>query len=281
MLRRLKAFVFTAAVALTATAFGQTVGNLATVEGTVAINAASGTQANIQTNSGPVVSAILSAPGTVNGYSYTSYAFLVNDGTGSCLVYAGSSSYPLKYSAGQGGGNYSPTVSDSIDILASYEPYHQIPEIEGTTASPVSKTTVVTLNSQGNPSASPITPTIASLNNLTTLPLNIAGYEITLNDVTISGLSATFGITNQSGSITDHGGNAMALYYWPTSYSVSNQNLYGLAVPSTPVDLTGFVSIYPGTGDTPEFTPISMTAYVAPVPEPASLGLLGIGAMAM
>src|SRR5208282_3712393 len=117
--------------------------------------------------------------------------------------------------------------------------------------------------------------------NLTVLPLNVAGYEMTFNDVTISGLSATFGATNQTGAITDSLGNAMTLYYWPTSYSKANQNFYGLSVPSTPVDLTGFVSIYPGTGDTPEFTPISMTAYVAPVPEPASLGLLGIGAMAM
>ncbi len=36
----------------------------------------------------PVVSGILSQPGTVNGFTYSSWAFLANDGTGSMDIFA-------------------------------------------------------------------------------------------------------------------------------------------------------------------------------------------------
>jgi hypothetical protein len=63
---------------------------------------------------------------------------------------------------------------------------------------------------------------------------------------------------------------------------VANANLDGMAIPTGPVNMTGFVSVY-GSGATAdaEFSPISITA--APVPEPGSLVLLasGIAAAAM
>ena len=204
-------------------------------------------------NSDPVVTAILSAPGTVNGRTYTSWAFLVNDGTGSMEVYGSS---PLL-------GGYTPPLGDAITPTGEYYPYHQIPELETLTA--------LSLVSQGN-SYSPVAgvSTILTLNQAT-LPYSVAGYLWTLDDVTISGISGSFGTANQTGTITDATGS-MTLYYWPTSYSVENANLDGMAIPTGPVNMTGFVSVYSGTA---EFTPISITS----VPEPGTLALGGMGGL--
>ncbi len=102
--------------------------------------------------------------------------------------------------------------------------------------------------------------------------------ERTLNNVTISDGSntvpATWGTNNLSLTITDGGSNSMVLYYWPTSYSLVNTNLYGQAVPIGPVNITGFVSNF---GSVAEFTPIS----IASVPEPSSLVLFALGAAVM
>ena len=46
---------------------------------------ASGTAATLDNN--PVITAILSQPGTVNGRTYTSWAVLANDGTGSLELF--------------------------------------------------------------------------------------------------------------------------------------------------------------------------------------------------
>ena len=84
------------------------------------------------------------------------------------------------------------------------------------------------------------------------------------------GFTGTFGITNQTGTVRD-GSGSMVAYYWPTSYAAANINLFGQAVPSGPVNVTGIVDVF--TGPQPEFIPISIT----PVPEPGSLVLLGAG----
>jgi hypothetical protein len=208
----------------------------------------------------PVITAILSAPGTVNAKSYSSYSFLVNDGTGSMDVYGSLS-----------GLGYTPTVGDAISATGTYGPYHQIPELGTLTA--------LTQETTGNAVPPILLGTISTLNQ-TTLPLNVAGYEWTLDNVMISGAGTpgnTFGNANSpsGATITDVGGNSMSFYYWPTSYSVANANLYSMVIPSstTLVDMTGFVSVYPGSPA--EFNPISIT--VAPTPEPGTLVLLGAG----
>ena len=57
--------------------------SIATIE-----NDASGTAVNLTAAAGdPIISAILSQPGTYNGKTYSSWSFFVNDGTGSMDVY--------------------------------------------------------------------------------------------------------------------------------------------------------------------------------------------------
>ncbi len=209
-----------------------------------------------------VITAILSQPGTVNGKTYSSWAVLASDGTGSLEVY------------GTMPGGYTPTVGDAITgATGLYYPYHQIPELETLSA--------ITLSSSGNPVASPQVVTIPEI-NVATLPLSVAGYLVTLDDVTISGMTGTFGTANSPTSpasmITDGDGNSMVFYYWPTSYSAANENLYGMAIPTGPVDMTGFVSVYPGGAA--EFSPLTITPYVA-APEPASLALVGLAGLGL
>jgi len=215
----------------------------------------SGTLVSYDTS--PIITAILSQPGTFNGRTYSTWSFLAEDSTGSIDIYDKLTGF-----------TYTPTVGDAISVSGTYSPYHQIPEI--------ATVTEISLLSSGNPVSQPGLSTIPDLNQ-TTLPQSIAGRLFQLDNVTISGLPATeFGTSILSGTITDGDGNNMVFYYWPTSYSAANVNMYGMSVPSGPVSMVGFVSVY-GSGDTatPEFSPI----YI--VPEPASMALAGLGLAAL
>jgi hypothetical protein len=201
----------------------------------------------------PVVTALLTEQGTFNGKAYSSNSFLVNDGTGSLEIF------------GVPNATYSPNLGDALTVSGTYSPFHQIPEIGTVTA--------LGVVSAGNPVPGPITATIPQLNVATT-PFTLATYLINVNDVTITGAPATFGITNFSATITDTSSNSMALFYWPTSLGVSNINLFGTAVPAGPVNMTGIVSVFTsGTTVLPEFSPLTVTL----VPEPAGFLLAGIG----
>ncbi|MGA2440217.1 MAG: PEP-CTERM sorting domain-containing protein, partial [Tepidisphaeraceae bacterium] len=166
-------------------------------------------------------------------------------------------------------------------------PFHQVPELATLTA--------ITQQSSGNALPAITTATIPQL-NLATMQLGgppvpgglaVGEYLFNVDNVTLSSnpgsggntLTAgeTFGTANLDFLMTDSSSNSMVFYYWPTSYSTTLQNLYGMVIPTGPVDLTGFVSVFPGTPGTAEFTPISVTA----VPEPASLGGLAVGCVAM
>jgi PEP-CTERM motif len=199
----------------------------------------------------PVITAILSQPGTVNTRTYSSWAFLANDGTGSLEVYGTMPS------------GFTPAVGETISVSGTYSPYEQIPEIEDVTVA----------STEGTGTVPPVgISTIPTLNQ-STLPQSIAGNLWTLDDVTISGISGNFGGSNLTGTITDSSDNSMELYYWVTSYSSANSNLNGTAIPTGPVDMTGFVSVY-GSGPA-QFTPISITS----VPEPTSLALFSVGGL--
>jgi hypothetical protein len=189
----------------------------------------------------PIVTAVL-APNWV----------LVNDGTASMALF---------------GIDVRTKVGDNIRAVGTFSFFDQIPEL--------SPTTNVAVNSVGNPVPPPITATISQM-NLPTLPLSLAGYLIDLNGVRISGAPATFGEKEFSATITDSGGSSMALFYSPVSISTSLQNLYGLAIPAGPVNMTGIVSeSLSGDDMIAEFSPLTITS----VPEPPTLTLAGIGAV--
>jgi hypothetical protein len=211
-------------------------------------------------NSGPVVTAILSAPGTVNGHTYTAYSFLVNDGTGSLDVYGSLS-----------GLGYTPTVGDSITVSGTYAPYHQIPEI-GTLTS-------VTLNSSGNSVPGPAITTIPSAiaSGTGTIPLSLAGYLLEIDNVSLYTdsaatihVSGNFANASTGYYMKDSGGNIMELYDWVTSYS-TDAALSGTPIPAGTVDIVGFIS--QSGSFPPELTPMSITQ----VPEPSTLALAGLG----
>jgi hypothetical protein len=215
-----------------------------------------------------VVSAILSKAGYVSGsHTYSTSSFLVQDATGSLDVYGMSSR------------TYIPNLGDGLTVNGTYSPYNQIPEI-GTVTS-VSGVT------SGNAFTGASVVTIPQV-NLSPLPFpGIAGQLLELNNVTISGAGYNGAFPNydqayadgatESYTVTDGSGNSMVLYDWVTSYSAAAA-LGGLAIPTGPVDVSGIVDVYSG-GAQPvaEFIPIS----VSTVPEPASFGFIGAGALAL
>ena len=214
----------------------------------------SGTLVTLDSN--PVITGIFSQPGTVNGETYSNWAIFANDGTGSMDLFGHLPS----------GNTYVPSVGDAISASGKFSPFDQIPELASLTA--------INQVSSGNAIPSPLNLTIPQANQ-GTLPLSIAGYPVTIDNVMISGITApAFGIANLTGTITDASDNSMTLFYWPTSYSLANANLFGEAVPTGPVNVSGLVDSFDGTA---EFIPMTITPAV-PVPEPSCFILFGMGA---
>ena len=201
----------------------------------------------------PVITTVMSLGGgvSVGGHTFNNWAILAQDSTGSLELFG---SMP---------GGYTPTVGDAVSVSGLYSPFHQIPEIEDLTS--------ITLESSGNAVASPLLETIPNLNQ-TTLPQSIAGYNVELNNVTITGASGNFPNANTSYTITD-GVNSMTLFFNPTSYS-TDAALIGTPIPTGPVDILGLDTVFP-TGSIPELIP----NMIIPVPEPATLSLGGVGAL--
>ena len=213
----------------------------------------------------PIVTAILSRQGAVSGtHTYTSTSLLAQDSTGSLDLYSINETFY----------GYSPQVGDTIYAQGQISPYHQIPEMSmyqtSSNAANIFQTGVGT-------APAPLVATIAQL-SVSTLPQNIAGYLIAVDNVTISGGGAfssvlpTYAGGNVSYTITDGSGNSMTLYDWVTSYSACAA-MGGNPVPTGPVDIIGFDSVYPGSVG--EFTPIEIIS----VPEPTTLSLCGAGAL--
>ncbi len=95
--------------------------------------------------SAPVITAILSAPGTVDGYTYTKYAILAQDSTGSLDIFGTLPS----------GTTFTPAVGDAINVNGTYSPFDSIPEVASLTS--------LSLISTGNAISSPSVTTIPTL----------------------------------------------------------------------------------------------------------------------
>ncbi len=254
-----KKLLLTAAMATGALGLLQTSANAQTV----ADAEATGPTGATATIDNGVITAILSTPSTTpsDGYTYKSWAFLVNDGTGSIEVFASSTSSVFS--------SYTPTVGDSINITGAYAPYEGIAELGSPTA--------LTLNSQGNTVPSATLSTIPAINVTAVNSVGLLGaessYLVQLDDVTLSG-ATTFGThANTTLTMTDGSANSMVLYQWASSYSAAGA-LGGTTVPTGEVDVTGFLDFYAGSSET-EFVPISITT----VPEPTTLALCGVASV--
>ena len=144
-----------------------------------------------------VITTILSQPGSFNGETYTMASVLANDGAGSMDVFRHDARRLHAHRRRR------------HHCDGTYSPYHQIPEL-GTVTS-------IVANSSGNAVPSPTVTTIPAI-DVPTLPFSVAGYMLELDNVTISGETGNFGITNSPAGamITDGSGNSMTFYYWPT-----------------------------------------------------------------
>lgn len=232
---------------------------------TIAQAELSASAAALTLDAGPVVSAVLSTPGTNNGVTTTRYIFLVDDGTGSMDVF-GPASVPLA-------GGYVPAAGDDLTISGPFSPFSGIPEMGTPTA--------IAKNSSGNPVPAPLIETIPTLATYTTAPPaaggtaypSFAGHLVTLQNVSISSaISGSYGTASVTSTITDSASHTLAGFYQPGTYALANQNLFGTSIARSGVDVTGIIQIF---GGAPEMLIMSVTQ----VPEPATCALLGLGAL--
>jgi hypothetical protein len=229
----------------------------------------SGTAATYDNASGayPVITAVLSQPGTLDGYTYRTWAILAADSTGSLDVYG------VMPSLG-----FTPAVGDAISFTGTYSPYHQIPEL----ATNANGSSSMILYSTGNAVSSPGVYTIPTLiaSGTGPIPQSIAGHLVTLDNVSLyTDAAATIPVSGNfaiGNNVTlyakDGSGNIMEIYDWASSYSTCGA-LGGTPEPTGLVDITGFVS--QASTFPPEMTPFSIIS----VPEPTTLSLCGAGTL--
>jgi hypothetical protein len=267
-------------------------------------NTASATPEGYDPNGYPVVTVVASQPGLYGGHTYTSWAGFVADSTGSVDLFvsattlAGLTTTPSSETAAPAGtATTTLAAGDGINTVGQWDPFDGIAELAYSTTP--SKGNFLAVTSTGN--ALPATPvvTIPYLTtttgngvNLGTNPGNFPGITaqyLQIDNVTITaGNGSTVNpfstvwptyaqVTTPLGSsadetytITDSSNNSIELFDWVTSYSTDGA-MAGNPVPTGPVNISGFYDSFN------EFVPLSITA----VPEPASLGLLAVGGLAL
>ena len=209
-------------------------------------------------------SAIITAVGSQgggyvsNGHTFNNWSIFVQDSSGALQLFGALPS---------GTTEPNPTVGDIVNAAGTFSPYHQVPEVGSMTS--------LTQISTGNSLPTPPAFTVADLTASMTIPQNQAGYVLQVQSVQIytdaAGTIAATGVfpnANTPYYLKDSLGNIMEMYYWVTSYS-TDADMVGTPIPTGPVNVTGFVS---QSGAFPvEITPLGFS----PVPEPASLSLLG------
>jgi hypothetical protein len=211
----------------------------------------------------PVITAIGSIPGSLDGYTYTTYAFIAQDSTGSFEIF---SSLPID-------STYIPAVGDRITASGTYGSFLQIPELEVLTS--------IEATSTGNAVPAPTLVTIAQLNSYANvLPSSVAGHFLELHNVTISQQSVPIFPIHANGTynLVD-GRNSLEMFQWASSYSAAGM-IGGTKVPTGAVDVKGIVNVFAlagFSGGITQFVPFSIT----PVPEPAAFGLMCVAALSL
>jgi hypothetical protein len=197
----------------------------------------------------------------------TKNTFLLNDGTGGIIAY----SEPIA--------TYAAHVGDVIDITAKNSPYQGGAELTSTSYA-------VSVDSVGSGTSTPLPVTTADLTSGTDAEVSLPVSElyVTLSDVTFPAGTTSLG-TKTAYTVTDSSGGTGTIYTYTTYSQVAAAVTAANATPGLlagPVDITGYVDEYQ-SGSNPATFEIYPTSIVASAsaPEPASLGLLGMGALAM
>jgi hypothetical protein len=245
-----------------------------------------------------VVTYVESKAGTSSdGYTYTNWAFLGSDGTGSAEFFG---HMPASNS-------YTPTAGDVITATGLYSPFDGIPEIESLSA--ISKT---------GTSGSSITPFVTSVSDINAVAADavtnpngsifvspvpspspvyfggtvtggddysVLGQLIELDNVTLSatGTTPATGSTgvfpthaNTTLLATDGSSNSVKVFQWASSYSVCGLLGGTSEYLGQSVDMVGFMDIFSPSA---EFVPLSITPNV--VPEPVSTSIFVLGGAAL
>jgi hypothetical protein len=167
-------------------------------------------------------------------------------------------------------------AGDSIDFTATNAPYQGGAELT---------TTNFALDAAVVPGTAPAPITI-DVSELTAGATS-GGFPLSEELVTLDGVS--FGATtttlanNTTYTITDASGSGSVYPYKSDSVVLAAEQAANAAgILPGPVDITGYVDVYnpSGTSPTYEIYPTSITAS-AVAPEPASLGVLSLGAVAL
>jgi hypothetical protein len=194
----------------------------------------------------------------------TTESFVITDATGGIIAYNIAKT------------TYTPTAGDSIDFTATNAPYQGGAELT---------TTNFALDAAVVPGTAPAPITI-DVSELTAGATS-GGFPLSEELVTLDGVS--FGATtttlanNTTYTITDASGSGSVYPYKSDSVVLAAEQAANAAgILPGPVDITGYVDVYnpSGTSPTYEIYPTSITAS-AVAPEPASLGVLSLGAVAL
>jgi len=254
-----------AAVGFALPAFGSTINSIETTALGGSPVSFGNTSASPTPDPTAVVTYVASQAGVaLDGYTYTNYALLVNDGTGSLDVFSKASAL----TALDVGTDTAPVVGDAVSVAGTYSPFDAIPEV-------ATLTTFGKLSSGNSvPGTTPVTiPTLLALGSVANY--GVSEYLLELDNVTLSGASVFATHANTTLTATDASSNAVTVFQWASSYSSAGA-LGGQPVPTGPVDMTGICDVF-GSGATAdvEFVPFTVTA----VPEPTSIGLLAAGGL--
>jgi len=232
----------------------------------------------------PVITAFASMPSVVGGHTYTGWSALAQDDVGSLDLFITQSTLTnLTH-----GAVTSMAIGDQVNVTGQWSPFHSEPEMAFATNAALGN--AFSIVSHGNPLPTPPTFTVSQLNTtaqVTNVPANDnkAGFYMEVLNVTVSGSTGSFQTTfptfaqantvSESYTITDNTGS-MTMFDFVTSDSTAGL-LGGTAVPTGPVNMFGFMTVFNSGAGLPEFNIISFQA----VPEPSTVMLVGGGLLGL
>jgi len=239
-----------------------------------------------------IITAIMSQPTTVGGRSYSTWAVLAQDGSGSMDIFSPLTTAGLQYTT--------PTVGDAITVTGKWSPFDAIPELNGITAisktgtgswpipvNTISPPSGVLANPNDTPNAGPLAAGGLAVGNGVGDSM-VEGYYCEIQNVYLNpwfGGGLYFPSNNATYYLTDQQNETLTMYFWYTSYSVCGA-MSGNLVPSGTVDVYGMMSAYPATSKsgtiiTTNWEDQLVPALIVQVPEPSSFMLAGAGLLSL